>query len=70
MITRRYQSRAARAAVLREARSTLERQVCECSHLESEHCFITGRGNATRGCDRTCRCRRFVPVRFRVERLA
>jgi len=54
------------AAVL-TARDLLNRLVCECGHVESEHDEHRRRCKPAQD-DATCRCREFRPVRFRVER--
>jgi hypothetical protein len=46
--------------VLATARELLDRQVCECSHIESEH---HNDGSCTE-----CTCEIFEPVTFSIER--
>lgn len=57
------------------ARDIIDRIVCECGHVESEHAGREGdsprvcQGYRLRG-DFRCRCVEFRPVRFTVERVA
>jgi hypothetical protein len=54
-----------RDRALKAAREILDRVVCECGHLETDHVPVN---HKYLGECADCDCKRFAPVRFRVER--
>lgn len=50
---------------LRTAKKILDRVVCECGHVESEH---SSHSEPHECCNEMCDCMGFDPVKFTVER--